>query len=72
MDYSILATEMALPQYVGMTDAEIAASLSAETIRVQRVTIERLQATAYKTGIATALNAVVMDAAKPASLSVRQ
>lgn len=64
MNYALLATEIeadpARVGYAAMTDAEIAAALSAATIRIrQRVAIERLQAVAMETGVYTALRTVV-------------
>lgn len=73
MDYTILATELETdPTAVGyatMTDAEIAASLSAQTIRIrQRVPIERLQAVAMETGVYAALRTAVATPETPPQL----
>jgi hypothetical protein len=52
MDYSILAAEIALPQYATMPDAEIAAALSSASIRVrQHVPIGILRDTALRIGV---------------------
>lgn len=64
MNYSILATEITTDPtsvgYAAMTDAEIATSLSAATIRIrQRVPIERLQAVAMETGVYAALKVTI-------------
>lgn len=73
MDYSILATEITTDPtgrgYAGMSDAEIAASMSAATFRVrQRVPIERLQAVAMESGVYTALRVAVATPDTPAQL----
>lgn len=73
MDYELLATEITTdPLNVGystMTDAEIAASVSAATIRVrQRVAIERLQAVAMETGVYAALRTAVATPETPPQL----
>lgn len=73
MDYVTLANELESDPtsvgYAGMSDVEIAASLSAATIRVrQRVAIERLQAVAMETGVYTALRVAVATPETPAQL----
>lgn len=69
MNYSTLATEISLPQYAGMTDAEIAASLNALSAATRRaVLIQELQAAAMGNGVYTALRVVVLDASLPVQL----
>lgn len=73
MDYALLATEIEADPtgvgYAAMTDAEIAASLSAATIRVrQRVPIEWLQAVAMETGVYAALRTAVATPETPSQL----
>lgn len=70
MDYALLASEITTDPtatgYAAMTDAEIAASLSAATIRVrQRVPIEMLQAVAMETGVYAALRTAVATPETP-------
>lgn len=69
MDYSTLATELQQPQYSGMTDAEIAATLNTpgEATR-RRVPIAELQARAMESGVYTALRVVVGNTQAPAEL----
>lgn len=73
MDYVKLATEITIdPENIGyadMTDAEIAASLSAATIRVrQHVAIPILAERARELQISLALRAVAIDETKPVAL----
>ena len=73
MDYVRLNSEIETdPESVGystMSDAEIAASLSAAVIRIrQRVPIERLQATAMETGVYAALKMAIKRPETPPSL----
>ena len=75
MDYNLLADEIATDPtnagYAAMTDAEIAASLSAPMIRIrQRVPIERLQATAMETGVYSALKMAIKKPDTPPELVV--
>ena len=75
MDYVLLNSEIETdPESVGystMSDAQIAASLSAATIRVrQRVPIERLQATAMETGVYSALKMAIKMPETPPQLGV--
>lgn len=69
MNLAILAAELQLPQYAGLSDAEIAAALN--TVGPpsrQRVTIERLQAVSMESGIYTALRVAVGSAETPPQL----
>lgn len=73
MNYSILAIELETDPtrvgYAGMSDSEIAVSLSAATIRVrQRVPIERLQAVTMETGVYAALRTAVATPETPPQL----
>lgn len=68
MDYHVLATELALPAYVGMTDAEIVAALNAVTRTRQRVTVEALQGLAYRVGASRALRVVILTPETPPEL----
>lgn len=69
MDYSILAAEIAAPQYAGLTDAEIVAALNALSDPTRRrVPIAELQARAMEAGVYTALRVVVGNATAPAEL----
>lgn len=73
MDYSILATEITTDPtnagYAAMTDAEIAASLSAATIRIrQRVVVSALVDRARELQITLALRTVALDDTKPVEL----
>ena len=75
MDYVLLNSEIETdPESVGystMSDAEIAASLSAAVIRIrQRVPIERLQATAMETGVYSALKMAIKMPETPPQLAV--
>ncbi len=75
MDYNLLAGEIENDPsgagYATMTDAEIAASLSAQTIRIrQRVPIERLQAVAMETGVYSALKMAIKKPDTPPELGV--
>lgn len=75
MDYVLLNREIETdPESVGystMSDAEIAASLSAQAIRVrQRVPIERLQAVAMETGVYSALKMAIKAPETPPQLAV--
>lgn len=73
MDYVLLADEITTDPtnagYATMTDAEIAASLSAATIRIrQRVTVERLQATAMEISVYVALRTAIATPETPPAL----
>lgn len=73
MDYALLATEITTDPagagYAAMTDAEIAASLSAATIRVrQLVEIDVLRDTALRLGIYTAILAAQKNPQLPGGL----
>ena len=75
MDYVLLNREIETdPESVGystMSDAEIAASLSAAVIRIrQRVPIERLQAVAMETGVYSALKMAIKMPETPPQLAV--
>jgi hypothetical protein len=66
MDYSILAAELQLSQYAGMSDAEIVAALNdpGPSTR-QRVSIERLQATAMEISVYVALRTAIATPTTP-------
>ena len=69
MDYKILANEITVPQYAGMTDAEIVAALNALPAPTRRrVPLAELQARAMEAGVYTALRVVVGNATAPAEL----
>lgn len=69
MNYSTLATEISLPQYAGMTDAEIAAALNAPGVPARRrVPISELQARAMEVSVYVALRTAVSDPSVPAQL----
>lgn len=73
MDYSILATEITTDPtnigYAAMTDAEIAASLSAATIRIrQPVPIGVLRDNALRLGVYTAILAAQQNPDLPGAL----
>ena len=69
MDYSILAAELQQSQYVGMSDAEIVAALNDPGASTrQRVTIERLQATAMEVSVYVALRTAIATSTTPPAL----
>lgn len=68
MDYAILATELQQPQYAGLTDAEIVATLNATTQERQAVPIAILQSTAMDIGVYTAIRTAVLAASTPDDL----
>lgn len=68
MNYQTLYTEIVLPQYAGMTDAEIVAALNAAGAGRQRVLIASLQAAALESGVYTALRTAVADSRTPAEV----
>lgn len=69
MNYQTLAAEIALPAYVGMSDAEIMDALNTPGASTRRrVPIADLQARAMETGVYTALRVVVGNAQAPAEL----
>lgn len=69
MNYSTLADEISLPQYAGMTDAEIAAALNAPGVSTRRrVPISELQARAMEVSVYVALRTAVADPAVPGQL----
>lgn len=69
MNYQLLYSEISQPQYIGMTDAEIAAALNAPGASTRRrVPIAELQARAMESGVYTALRVVVGNAQAPAEL----
>ena len=73
MDYNLLADEIETDPtgagYATMTDAEIAAALSAATIRIrQRVTVKRLQATAMEISVYVALRTAIATPETPPAL----
>lgn len=69
MDYKILANEITVPQYAGMTDAEIADALNelSQPTR-RRVPLADLQTRAMETGVYTALRMVVGNTSASAEL----
>lgn len=66
MNYAVLAAELQQPQYVGMSDAEIVALLNdpGPSTR-QRVSIERLQATAMEISVYVALRTAIATPTTP-------
>lgn len=69
MNYVILATELQQPQYAGMSDAEIVAALNAVSPSSrQRVTIERLQATAMQVSVYMSLRTAIASPGTPPAL----
>ena len=69
MNYQTLAAEIALPAYVGMSDADVADALNRlSTATRQKVAIERLQETAFSNGSYTALDVAVNSAQTPDAL----
>jgi len=69
MNYTILADEISLAQYAGMTDTEIVAALNTPGPSTRRrVLISDLQARAMETGVYTALRGAVIDDRVPADL----
>lgn len=69
MNYQLLYSEISQPQYIGMTNAEIAAALNAPGASTRRrVPIAELQARAMESGVYTALRVVVGNAQAPAEL----
>jgi hypothetical protein len=65
MNYQSLWNEINSPTYAGMTDAEITAALNAETVTRQRVTIERLQATAMEVSVYVSLRTAIATPTTP-------
>lgn len=69
MDYSILAAEIAAPQYASLTDAEIVEALNALSPPTRRrVPIAELQARAMEAGVYTALRVAVGSTQTPDQL----
>ena len=69
MDYQMLANEIALPTYAGMSDDEIVDALNAVSATTRRrVPIAELQALAMESGVYTALRVVVGNEQAPAEL----
>lgn len=66
MDYSILAAELEQPQYAQLSDQQAADLLNGVTIPTrQRVTIERLQATAMEQSVYMALRTAIATPTTP-------
>lgn len=69
MDYTILSNEIRLPQYAGMTDAEIVAALNAVSASTRRaVPLASLLATAALNGSYAAVKAAAESEAAPAQV----
>jgi hypothetical protein len=68
MDYGILRTELALPAYTGLTDAQAADELNAPLAIRQRVPLGTLQATAMESGVYTQLLVAVGTPETPIQL----
>ena len=64
----ILANEIQQPQYVGMTDTDLAAALNAQTPVRRRVPIAELQARAMESGVYMALRVAVGTPGTPEQL----
>lgn len=69
MDYTILSNEISQPQYAGMDDAAITATLNAPGASTRRrVPISELQARSMETGVYTALRVASSSPDAPAEL----
>lgn len=65
MNYNVLWHEISLPQYAGMTDAELAAALNAASQTRQRVPVKALAAKARELQVTLALRLAVLSDATP-------
>lgn len=65
MNYQLLWNEINQTAYAGMTDAEIATALNATSTTRQRVTIERLQATAMEVSVYVTLRTAIATPTTP-------